>query len=134
MVGILGLLFFAASFIKPVYWHPFMPNGFTGMLSGGSIIFFTYISFDSVSTAAEECKNPQRDLPFGIIATLIICTILYGSIALGLTGIAKFQTLNTDSPAADALKVLGYNRLRLIVTFGALLGMISSLLVYQYGQ
>src|ERR1700733_3118365 len=115
-------------------WKPFAPHGFPGILTGASIVFFTYIGFDSISTAAEECKMPQRDLPFGIIATLIICTILYGSLALVLTGIAHYQTLNTDSPVADALKALGYNRLRLVVTFGALVGMISSLLVYQYGQ
>ena len=126
--------FGAANAIHPGNWKPFAPNGFSGVLTGASIVFFTYIGFDSVSTAAEECKRPQKDLPFGIIATLIICTILYGSVALVLTGIAKYQTLNTDSPVADALKALGYNRLRLVVTFGALIGMISSLLVYQYGQ
>ncbi len=115
-------------------WNPFAPHGFPGILTGASIVFFTYIGFDSISTAAEECRNPQRDLPFGIIATLVICTVLYGSVALVLTGIAHYQTLNTDSPVADALKALGYNRLRLVVTFGALVGMISSLLVYQYGQ
>jgi APA family basic amino acid/polyamine antiporter len=124
----------AAGAIHPGNWRPFAPHGFSGVLTGASIVFFTYIGFDSISTAAEECKHPQRDLPFGIIATLIICTILYGSVALVLTGIAHYQTLNTDSPVADALKALGYNRLRLIVTFGALIGMISSLLVYQYGQ
>ena len=124
----------AANAIKVENWKPFAPNGFSGILTGASIVFFTYIGFDSISTAAEECKNPQRDMPFGIIATLIVCTILYGSVALVLTGIVKYQTLNTDSPVADALKALGYNRLRVIVTFGALMGMMSSLLVYQYGQ
>lgn len=124
----------AAGAIKPANWHPFAPHGFPGILTGASIVFFTYIGFDSISTAAEECKKPQRDLPFGIIATLVICTLLYGSVSLVLTGIAKYQTLGTDSPVADALKALGYNRLRLIVTAGALMGMISSLLVYQYGQ
>jgi basic amino acid/polyamine antiporter, APA family len=136
-IKILAIVLFCAGAARAIHvenWKPFAPNGFSGILTGASIVFFTYIGFDSVSTAAEECKNPQRDLPFGIIATLIICTILYGSVALVLTGIAKYQTLNTDSPVADALKALGYNRLRLIVTFGALLGMISSLLVYQYGQ
>ncbi len=124
----------AARAISPANWHPYAPNGFPGILTGASIVFFTYIGFDSVSTAAEECRHPQRDLPIGIIATLIVCTILYGSVALVLTGIANYRTLATDSPVADALKALGYNRLRLIVTAGALTGMISSLLVYQYGQ
>jgi APA family basic amino acid/polyamine antiporter len=124
----------ASGAIHPGNWVPFAPHGFSGVLTGASIVFFTYIGFDSVSTAAEECENPQRDMPIGIIATLIICTILYGSVALVLTGIAHYETLNTDSPVADALKALGYNRLRVVVTFGALMGMISSLLVYQYGQ
>ena len=136
-IKIIAIVIFCAGAAKAIHvenWKPFAPNGFSGVLTGASIVFFTYIGFDSVSTAAEECKNPQRDMPFGIIATLVICTILYGSVALVLTGIAKYQTLNTDSPVADALKALGYNRLRVIVTFGALIGMISSLLVYQYGQ
>ena len=115
-------------------WKPFAPHGFSGVLTGASIVFFTYIGFDAVSTAAEECRHPQRDLPIGIIATLIVCTILYGSVALVLTGIAPYQTLNNDSPVATALKALGYNRVRLVVTFGALMGMISALLVSQYGQ
>ena len=120
--------------INPANWHPFMPNGFSGVLTGASIVFFTYIGFDSVSTAAEECSKPQRDLPIGIIATLIVCTILYGAVSLVLTGIMPYSKLGTDSPVADALKALSYNRLRLVVTAGALMGMISSLLVFQYGQ
>ena len=134
MAAIIIFCLGAAGAIHTQNWHPFAPHGFSGVLTGASIVFFTYIGFDSVSTAAEECKRPQRDLPIGIIATLIVCTILYGSVSLVLTGIANYQTLNTDSPVADALKALGYNRLRLIVTAGALMGMLSSLLVYQYGQ
>jgi APA family basic amino acid/polyamine antiporter len=132
--AILIFCFGAASAIRPENWHPFAPNGFSGVLTGASIVFFTYIGFDSVSTAAEECKNPQRDLPIGIISTLIVCTILYGAVSLVLTGIVRYDTLGSDSPVADALRVLGFNRLRLIVTAGALMGMMSSLLVYQYGQ
>jgi len=124
----------AAKAINPANWRPYAPNGFPGILTGASIIFFAYIGFDSVSTAAEECRQPQRDLPIGIIATLVVCTILYGSVSLVLTGIARYSTLGTDAPVADALKALGFNRLRLIVTAGALMGMLSSLLVYQYGQ
>jgi APA family basic amino acid/polyamine antiporter len=124
----------AAGAIHPGNWRPFAPNGFSGILTGASIVFFTYIGFDSVSTAAEECKRPQRDLPFGIIATLIICTILYASVSLVLTGIMRYDQLGNDAPVANALKALGYNRLRIIVTTGALMGMLSSLLVYQYGQ
>ncbi len=124
----------AAPAIKTENWHPFMPNGFPGVLTGAAIVFFTYIGFDSVSTAAEECKTPQRDLPFGIIVSLIVCTLLYVSVALTLTGIANWKTLNNAAPVANALKVLGYDSIRKWVDVGALVGMISSLLVFQYGQ
>ena len=134
IAAILLFCFGAANAIKPENWHPYAPNGFSGVLTGASIVFFTYIGFDSVSTAAEECRNPQRDLPFGILTTLVVCTILYGSVSLVLTGIMHYDKLGTSSPVADALKALGYNRLRLVVTAGALMGMLSSLLVYQYGQ
>jgi len=134
VAAILIFCIFSAKAVNTGNWHPFAPNGFPGILTGASLVFFTYIGFDSVSTAAEECRNPQRDLPVGIIATLIVCTILYGSVSLVLTGIMNYTKLGTDSPVADALKALGYNRLRLIVTAGALMGMLSSLLVYQYGQ
>ena len=111
-----------------------MPNGFSGVLTGAAIVFFTYIGFDSVSTAAEECRQPQRDLPFGIIATLVICTVLYVSVSLTLTGIAKYETLGNAAPVAGALKALGYDGIRRWVAVGAIVGMISSLLVFQYGQ
>lgn len=134
VIAILIFVFGAARSIKPENWHPFMPNGYQGVLTGAAIVFFTYIGFDSVSTAAEECKNPQRDLPIGIIATLIACTILYVSVALVLTGIVNWKTLNNDAPVANALKAIGMDNLRGLVTVGALLGMLSSLLVFQYGQ
>jgi APA family basic amino acid/polyamine antiporter len=134
VIAILVFVFGAARAIKPENWHPFMPNGYPGVLTGAAIVFFTYIGFDSVSTAAEECKNPQKDLPIGIIATLIACTILYVSVALVLTGIVNWKTLNNDAPVANALKAIGMDNLRALVTVGALLGMLSSLLVFQYGQ
>ncbi len=132
--AILLFCFGAAPHVVASNWHPFAPNGFSGVLTGASIIFFSYIGFDSVSTAAEECKNPQRDLPFGIMGTLVVCTILYAAVSLVLTGIVPWTKLGTDSPVADALKTLGMNKLRTVVTAGALMGMLSSLLVYQYGQ
>jgi len=134
MAAIVIFCFGAARAINSANYHPFAPNGFPGILAGGSIIFFSYIGFDSVSTAAEECGRPQRDLPFGIIATLIVCTVLYASVSLVLTGVVNWTKLDPDAPVAVALKTLGMNRLRLIVTAGALMGMLSSLLVYQYGQ
>ena len=140
--AILVFVFAGASFIKPHYWHPFMPNGWTGVLTGGSIIFFTYIGFDSVSTASEECKNPQRDVPFGILATLVACTLLYSAVAIVLSGIVPWQSVMGDAaPVVNALKRLsllpgGANLswVRLFVLIGAMLGMISSILVFQLGQ
>ena len=134
IVAILVFIFGAAHAVNTSNWHPFMPNGYSGVMTGAAIIFFTYIGFDSVSTAAEECHRPQRDMPIGILATLVICAVLYGSVALVLTGIANWRTLDNAAPVANALKALGMNRVRLIVTTGALLGMLSSLLVFQYGQ
>jgi APA family basic amino acid/polyamine antiporter len=142
IAAILVFVFTAASFVKPHLWHPFMPNGWTGVLTGGSIIFFTYIGFDSVSTAAEECKNPQRDVPFGIMATLVACTLLYGAVAIVLSGIVPWQSVMGDAaPVVNALKRLslqpggsGLVWVRLFVLIGAMLGMISSILVFQLGQ
>ena len=120
-------------------WHPFAPSGFPGILSGGAIIFFTYIGFDSVSTAAEESKNPQKDIPFGIIASLIICTILYVGVALVLLGMMRYDAFGIspakDAPVAYALHTLGAKPVwQAVIVIGALMGMISSLLVFQYGQ
>ncbi len=137
LVKVAAILIFvigAARAVKVENWRPFMPNGFPGVLTGAAIVFFTYIGFDSVSTAAEESRNPQKDLPFGIIASLIACTILYVSVALVLTGIASYKTLNNAAPVAEALKALGFESIRRWVGVGALMGMISSLLVFQYGQ
>ncbi|MBC7925115.1 MAG: amino acid permease [Bryobacteraceae bacterium] len=123
-----------AGSVKTSNWVPFMPNGFGGVMSGAAIVFFSYIGFDSVSTAAEECKNPQRDMPFGILMTLLICTLLYVSVALVLTGVKDWRLLNSAAPVADVLRELGQDNVRRIVNFGALVGMLSSLLVFQYGQ
>jgi APA family basic amino acid/polyamine antiporter len=131
----IGILVFGASkAIDPANWKPFMPNGYSGVLTGAAIVFFTYIGFDSVSTAAEECRNPQRDLPIGIIGTLVVCSLLYVAVALVLTGIANYKTLGNAAPVATALKALGYDGIRRWVSIGAVVGMLSSLLVFQYGQ
>jgi APA family basic amino acid/polyamine antiporter len=142
IVAILVFVFAGISFIHPENYHPFMPNGWSGVLTGGSIIFFTYIGFDSVSTAAEECKNPKRDVPIGIIATLVICTVLYIGVAVVLTGLIPWQLLLDDAaPVVNTLRKLslqpgGHNLhwVRLFVLIGALMGMISSILVFQLGQ
>ena len=135
ILAILVFVGFASRLIHPANWHPFAPNGWPGILTGGSIVFFTYIGFDSVSTAAEECKNPQRDLPIGIIATLVICTTLYIAVVVVLTGLVPWQTLVDDAaPVVNTLKKLHFTGVRLVVLLGALTGMISSLLVFQLGQ
>jgi APA family basic amino acid/polyamine antiporter len=120
-------------------WVPFAPSGFSGVLTGGAIVFFTYIGFDSVSTAAEEAKNPQKDIPFGIIASLIVCTILYVGVALVLLGMMKYTVFGSgaaaEAPVAYALQQLGARPIwRTVIIVGALMGMLSSLLVFQYGQ
>lgn len=133
--AILIFVFAAAEYVNPSNWKPFMPNGWQGVLTGGAIVFFTYIGFDSVSTAAEETRNPKRDLPLGIIFTLFICALLYISVAVVLTGIRRWDLMVGDAaPVANALHALGLHGVQRIVTLGALTGMISSLLVYQYGQ
>lgn len=142
IAAILLFVSFGASFIHTGNYHPFSPNGWTGVLAGGSIIFFTYIGFDSVSTASEECRNPRRDVPIGIVATLIVCTILYVGVAVVLTGMVPWKTVAGDgAPVVNALKRVslqpGGHRLhyvRLAVLLGALVGMISSILVFQLGQ
>jgi basic amino acid/polyamine antiporter, APA family len=141
MIAILAFVFAAGTFVKPHNWHPFMPNGWSGVLTGGSIIFFTYIGFDSVSTAAEECRNAQRDMPIGILATLAACTLLYGGVAIVLSGIVPWQSVMGDAaPVVNSLKRLTVSTgspllhwIRLVVLIGAMLGMISSILVFQLG-
>jgi APA family basic amino acid/polyamine antiporter len=137
--AILTFLVVGGLLVNKANWTPFAPSGFAGIVTGGAIVFFTYIGFDSVSTAAEECKNPQHDLPFGIIASLIVCTILYIGVAVVLLGMMKYTTFVSgpaaDAPVAYALQQLGAHRVfRSIIILGALMGMISSLLVFQYGQ
>lgn len=121
-------------YIKPVNWHPFFPNHLQGVLTGGAIVFFTYIGFDSVSTAAEECKDAKRDLPIGILVSLFVCAFFYIAVALVLTGIRHWDLLNTAAPVADALKQVGLTRINILVSLGALMGMVSSILVFQLGQ
>jgi APA family basic amino acid/polyamine antiporter len=132
--AVLLFVFGAAHAVQASNLHPFLPNGFPGVMSGAAIVFFAFIGFDSVSTAAEECQNPQRNMPVGIVGTLIICGILYTSVAFVLTGIVNWKTLDNAAPVANALAAIGMSKLRFTVTVGALLGMLSSLLVYQYGQ
>ena len=123
-----------ARFVKPANWSPFMPNGFTGVWIGASLIFFAFIGFDAVSTAAEECRNPGRDLPIGIIASLAICTVIYVATAVVLTGIEPWQRLGVANPLAAAFSSIGLNWAAGIVSLGAVISMTAVLLVFQLGQ
>src|SRR5947207_12713546 len=124
---------FGAFMIHPTNWHPFVPTGIGGVMSGAAIVFFAFIGFDAVSTTAEETKNPQRDMPIGIIASLIICTVLYVLMAAVITGILKYTVYLGDS-AAVATAFASKPWAQALVSAGALAGLTSVLLVFQLGQ
>ncbi|MBH0207174.1 MAG: amino acid permease [Nitrospira sp.] len=115
-------------------WTPFMPNGFEGVRAAAAIIFFAYIGFDAVSTAAEEAKNPQRDVPFGILASLSVCTVLYISVAAILTGLVPVGQIDIHAPVAEALTRVGFKWGAAIVAIGAVAGITSVLVVMMLGQ
>lgn len=132
----------ALGHINSANWQPFMPFGWfstlpdgknIGVLAGASLVFFAYFGFDAVSTAAEECKNPQRDLPIGLIASLTFCTVIYIIVSATLTGVVPYAELNTASPVAYALAKLGYTWSSTLVATGVLAGLITVLLVLLYG-
>jgi len=159
MVGIkLAIVFLVigvgAFYINPANWHPFAPFGLTGisffgktlfgqtgpageplgMLAGAATIFFAYIGFDSVSTHAEEAKNPRRDVPIGIISSLLLCTVLYILVAGVLTGMVPYNKINIDAPVSDAFAQVGLPWIQLLVSLGALTGITSVLLVMMLSQ
>jgi basic amino acid/polyamine antiporter, APA family len=141
-------------FINPANWHPFAPFGWTGIslfgktilgqtgadgapvgvLAGAAMIFFAYIGFDSVSTHAEEARNPQRDVPFGIIASLIICTILYIAVSIILTGMVPYDQLDVSAPVAVAFQRVGLHWGQFIISLGAVIGITSVMLVLMLSQ
>ena len=116
-------------FIKPENWTPFMPNGFSGMFASAFTIFFAYIGFDAIATAAEETKNPQKNLPIGIIGSLVVCTICYVLVALVLTGMVPLNMIDTQAPIASAMAMVGQNWVAGFISIGALTGLTSVLLV-----
>ena len=116
-------------YIKPENWTPFMPNGFSGMFASAFTIFFAYIGFDAIATAAEETKNPQKNLPIGIIGSLVICTICYVLVALVLTGMVPLNMIDTQAPIANAMAMVGQNWVAGFISIGALTGLTSVLLV-----
>jgi len=137
-VKLVILIFFivvGALYVKPANWHPFSPNGWTGIRTGAALIFFAYIGFDAVSTAAEECRNPQKDMPIGMIGSLAVCTVLYIATSLVLTGMVPLDKIRGSSePLAAAFSLLGMNWAAGIVAFGAVIATTAVLLVFQYGQ
>lgn len=139
MVGIklltLGFFVFVGfNYIKPENWHPFAPNGWAGIQAGAAIVFFAYIGFDAVSTVAEETKKPKRDIPIGIIGSLIICTIIYIVVVAVVTGIVPCSELNVAEPLTVAFNKIGLNRAAGIVAFGSVIAHTAVLLVFQLGQ
>ncbi len=140
VVKLLALaLFIAAGLTKinPANYHPFAPNGFAGIHHGAAIVFFAYIGFDAISTAAEETKNPQRNLPIGILGGLAICTVIYIAVGAVLTGMVNYKELDPSlhaDPLAYALQTTGMQGAAWLVALGAVFSMTAVLLVFQYGQ
>jgi len=129
MVIVLGFFY-----VDTANWAPFMPNGFKGVLAGVSAVFYAYIGFDAISTTAEECKNPQRDMPRGMIYSLLICTVLYILIALVLTGMVNYTQLKVDDPLAFVFERIGLHKIGYIISISAVVATTSVLLVFQLGQ
>jgi basic amino acid/polyamine antiporter, APA family len=141
-------------YVNPANWHPFAPFGFSGlsffgktvagmtdggghplgMLAGAAIIFFAYIGFDSVSTHAEEARNPQRDVPIGIVTSLVLCTVLYIAVSAVLTGMVPYDKINIDAPVSDAFRQVGLPWAQFLISLGALAGITSVLLVMMLSQ
>jgi len=143
-----------ARYVNPANWHPFAPYGYTGfsffghtimgqtgkggeplgMLAGAAYVFFAYIGFDSVSTHAEEARNPSRDVPIGILTSLVLCTILYIAVAAVLTGMVPYNQINIDAPVSDAFRQVGLPWAQLLISVGAIAGITSVLLVMMLSQ
>ena len=134
LAAIFLFLVLAAPHVDATNWEPFLPFGYSGVVSGAAIVFFAYIGFDAVATTAEECRNAARDLPVGIIGSLFICTLLYAVVAAVLTGVVPYSMLDTAEPVAFALRHIGYNVGSAIVAVGAICGITTVLLVLLYGQ
>lgn len=131
---VLLVIFIGAFYVNTDNWHPFLPNGISGVLKGVSAVFFAYIGFDAISTTAEECRNPQRDLPRGMMWALIICTILYVTIALVLTGMVSYDQLAVGDPLAFVFQSLNMKWISAVIAVSAIVAMASVLLVFQLGQ
>src|SRR5690606_31734532 len=131
---ILAVILGGAFFVKPENWTPFAPNGLGGVMSGVAAVFFAFIGFDSISTTAEECKNPQRDLPKAMIYCLVICAVLYVLITLVLTGMVNYTELNVKDPLAYVFQYVGFDNMAGIISVTSVIAITSALLVFQLAQ
>jgi APA family basic amino acid/polyamine antiporter len=138
---VLVFILFAAHAVNPANWHPFIPPaegpgrfGWDGVVAGAGIVFFAYIGFDAVSTAAQEAKNPQRDMPIGIIGSLLICTVLYILVSGIATGVVPYRQLNVPDPIAVAADRAGLGWMATVIKLGAIAGLSSVILVMLLGQ
>jgi APA family basic amino acid/polyamine antiporter len=142
LVVVVAFIALGLFFIKPANWHPFIPAntgefgnfGMSGILRGSAVVFFAFIGFDAVSTAAQEAKKPQRDMPIGILGSLIICTILYILVAGVLTGLVPYSELNVPDPIAKGVDAIGMTWFSVLIKVGALTGLTTVILVLLYGQ
>jgi APA family basic amino acid/polyamine antiporter len=131
---LLFVIAMGAFWVRPENWTPFAPNGWAGISAGAALIFFAYIGFDAVSTAAEEAKNPQKDMPRAMIASLLVTSLIYIVVTLVLTGLVPWDQHGTADPLASAFGNRGYHWVAGIISFGAVVSMASVLLVFQLGQ
>src|SRR5215212_8132073 len=137
VIKLLALALFiavGATHLHAANYTPFAPNGFRGVHQGAAIVFFAYIGFDAISTAAEETRNPQRNLPIGILGGLAICTVIYVVVGAVITGMVPYTELGVADPLAKALELIGYSGVGAIVAFGAAISMSAVLLMFQYGH
>ena len=134
IIIIIFVIVLGSFYVDTSNWTPFMPNGFTGVLAGVSAVFYAYIGFDAISTTAEECKDPQRDLPKGMIYSLLICTVLYILIALVITGMVNYSLLKVDDPLAFVFEKIGMHKIGYLISISAVVATTSVLLVFQLGQ
>lgn len=133
-IGVVLLFIIVGVFyVKPENWNPLLPFGTKGVFTGAALVFFAYLGFDAVSSAAEEVKNPQRNMPIGIIGSLLVCTALYIVVSLVLTGIVPYTDLNVTNPVAFAMQVIHQDWIAGIISLGAVVGMITVILVMMYG-
>ncbi|MEK5333352.1 APC family permease [Lysinibacillus sp. FSL W8-0992] len=120
-------------YVEPTNWQPFLPFGVSGVLGGAALVFFAYLGFDAVSSAAEEVKNPQRNMPIGIIGSLLICTVLYVVVSLVLTGMVPYSQLNVSDPVSYVMQLVHQDWIAGIISLGAVVGMMTVILVMSYG-